>query len=120
MFTPHSLGRAVIKPSILEQLELRVLLTALPTTILPEGNDRLTNGVLMINGDSVGDRIEVSRRQLVYRVYHNGLLRTYSVDAVQRIEIRSDGGDDVIDASGVKIPVYVDAGSGNDSVSTGS
>ena len=98
--------------SFIEPLEGRQLLSSVA----------LASGTLTITGNSTVDRIEVQKRadQGKLKVEINGSEKKFTLSAVHKIVIKSNGGNDFIDFSGrdggVKISSFIDAGSGNDTV----
>jgi hypothetical protein len=96
----------------MQALEPRRLLAAVVSTL---GQ----NGTLRVTGSGDADSIGITLRDSLLRVRGNGILKTFAASAVRRIEILADAGNDVVDWSGISIPTYIDAGTGNDSVTAG-
>ncbi len=79
----------------------------------------LANNVLTISGTSGNDVTGVTKSGSTLRVRRNGVLETFDATQVKSMFIYGVDGNDVIDFSGVNIPTYVDAGTGNDLVTGG-
>ena len=75
---------------------------------------------LRVNGTDAADTLGLRVRGTNLQVRLNGALLSFSKADIDRIEINSGPGNDVVDWSGIDTPTYINAGAGNDSVTAGS
>src|SRR5205823_3954282 len=77
------------------------------------------NGVLTAYGSAVANTIAVDESDDNLLINVSGRTQSFATVDVTRINILAGGGNDRVDAHATLKPIYVDAGSGNDTV-TGS
>lgn len=75
---------------------------------------------LRVDGTSGADTISLTNSSTNVRVLRNGSEMLFSAASINRIEIYSGDGNDVVDWSGISKNTYIDAGIGDDSVTAGS
>jgi hypothetical protein len=92
----------------LEQLESRKLLTAAMSTTVAN--------MLVVDGTDGVDLISVRYRGPMVQVIHNGVTQRFLAADINRIEIYTLDGNDIVDLSSIYINTYVLAGMGNDLV----
>jgi len=97
----------------IESLEHRRLLAAQPTALF-------LGGTLFVTATDAADTVSFGfRGPRLIPIVNGAGVGKFSMGAVQRIEIQTLEGNDVVDLSNLSIPTYVNAGLGNDLVTGG-
>jgi len=83
-----------------------------------------SNQILTITGSVVNDTWEFIRTDgiVTFYPYENNIAEdpeVFVISSLKRIVMYSDQGNDVIKMNGLKVPVYIDAGPGNDTINGG-
>jgi Ca2+-binding RTX toxin-like protein len=74
----------------------------------------VSDGIMLVGGESGSDNIVVSGRSLV----HNGTV--YSLAEISEVRVWTGAGDDRIDLGNLAIKTFIDGGAGNDLLTGGS
>jgi Ca2+-binding RTX toxin-like protein len=79
----------------------------------------VSKGVLSIAGTDDGDAITAAVVKSQVIITRNNITQKFTASSISQMMITSGAGNDSVDASTINVPIYVDAGAGNDNVSTG-